>query len=135
VVDEAVTGFLDFYNPLVLRIRERTGWFPMPTFAWGEWAAGLALLVVVLAALTPVVRRGSAAVAAASYLFGAIMLLNGVGHLAGSAYFGRWLPGATTAPLLVAASVWLARATVARQRMARGHPSMVAPRAGSPPRR
>jgi hypothetical protein len=35
------------------------------------------------------------------------MFLNGVGHLAGSIYFDRWLPGATSAPLLLIASVML----------------------------
>jgi hypothetical protein len=35
------------------------------------------------------------------------MLLNGIGHLAGSMYLRYWAPGATTAPLLVVASVWL----------------------------
>jgi hypothetical protein len=37
----------------------------------------------------------------------AIMLLNGVGHLAGSVYLRRWAPGATTAPLLIGTSIWL----------------------------
>jgi len=36
-----------------------------------------------------------------------IMFLNGVGHLAGSIYLGRWAPGATTAPLLLLSSTWL----------------------------
>ena len=35
------------------------------------------------------------------------MLLNGIGHLAGSVYFSRWLPGATTAPFLIVASIGL----------------------------
>jgi hypothetical protein len=39
-----------------------------------------------------------------------IMFMNGAGHLAGSAYFQRWLPGATTAPLLLVTSLALARA-------------------------
>jgi hypothetical protein len=57
------------------------------------------------------VRRGGAAIRGASWVLGSIMLLNGVGHLAGSAYFQRWLPGATSAPLLVASSLFLMRAT------------------------
>jgi catechol 2,3-dioxygenase-like lactoylglutathione lyase family enzyme len=32
VVDEALTGFLDFYNPLVRDIRSRVSWFPMPRY-------------------------------------------------------------------------------------------------------
>src|SRR5262245_26930110 len=110
VIDEALTGFLDFYNPLVLSIRTEIPWFPMPTFTFGPWLAGLAILVVVLALLAPAVRRGAAGTALASWVLSVIMFMNGVGHLAGSVYFQRWLPGATSAPLLLAASVGLAMA-------------------------
>lgn len=111
VADEALTGFLDFYKPLVLEIRSRFALFPMPVFTFPVWIAGLSLLVVFLAALTPAVRRGARGTAFASWILALIMLLNGAGHLAGSAYFQRWLPGATSAPLLLLASVLLARAT------------------------
>ena len=36
------------------------------------------------------------------------MHLNGIAHLAASVYLDRWAPGATTAPLLIIVSVWLA---------------------------
>jgi hypothetical protein len=67
----------------------------------------------------------------------AIMLLNGIGYLAASVYFGRWAPGASTAPLLIAASLWylqertLIGSTIVQgpvmfvhdnQKMARGEP-------------
>ena len=117
VIDEALTGFLDFYNPLVLRMRETLGWWPMPTFTFGVWLTGLAVLVLVLFLLAPIIRRGGPAVTAMSWLFATIMFFNGVGHLAGSLYFERWLPGATSAPLLLITSVMLARATIARRGM------------------
>jgi len=108
VVDEALTGFLDFYNPLVLSIRSRLSWFPMPTFSFRLWMTGLVILVVLLAMLGPVVRRGATGTRLASWILSVIMFLNGVGHLSGAFYFGRWLPGTTTAPLLLYASVALA---------------------------
>ena len=111
VADEALTGFLDFYNPLVLSIRARAAWFPMPTFTFDVWLAGLAALVVLLASLAPAVRRGAAGTTLASWILTVIMFMNGLGHLAGSVYWQRWLPGATSAPLLLVASVLLARAT------------------------
>lgn len=117
VIDESLTDFLDFYNPLVLSIRSQVPWFPMPTFTFGVWFAGLVFLVLVLAFLAPAVRRGAVATVAASWVFSVIMLMNGLGHLAGSAYFQRWLPGATSALLLLVASVLLARATWERQRL------------------
>ena len=107
VADEALTGFLDFYNPLVQRIRGVVPWFPMPTFTFQLWLVGLAGLVVALTLLTPVVRRGGIFASFASWLLSGIMLLNGLGHLTGSVYFHRWLPGATSAPLLLAASLLL----------------------------
>lgn len=116
VFDEALTGFLDFYNPLVLQIRERVWWFPMPTFSFGVWIVGLALLIVVLTLLAPAVRQGVVGTRAASWFLSVIMFMNGVGHLAGSLYFQRWLPGATSAPLLLVSSWWLARCTLERRR-------------------
>jgi hypothetical protein len=107
VADEALTGFLDFYNPLVRSMRTRLGFWPMPTFTFGVWLTGLIALVIVLAALTPAVRRRVPGMRVASWVLAVIMLSNGIGHLAGSAYFGRWLPGTTTAPLLIIASVLL----------------------------
>ncbi len=118
VIDEALTDFLDFYNPLVLSIRSRVPWFPMPTFTFGIWLAGLAALVFLLALLGPAVRRGAAGTQLASWVLSGIMFLNGLGHLGGSLYFGRWLPGATSAPLLLIGSIVLARRTWERKRSA-----------------
>jgi hypothetical protein len=115
IVDEAVTDFLGFYNPLVQGIRSRIPWFPMPTFTFGVWLAGLIALVLLLALLGPVVRRGAAGTRLASWVLSGIMFLNGLGHLTGSLYFHRWLPGATSAPLLLVASVLLARSTWQRK--------------------
>jgi uncharacterized membrane protein len=116
VIDEAITGFLGFYNPLVLSIRSKMPWFPMPTFTFGVWLAGLTGLVVALALLAPLVRRGAVATRVGCWVLSTIMFMNGLGHLVGSAYFGRWLPGASSAPLLLAASYLLAYATWDRQR-------------------
>ena len=114
VADEALTGFLDFYNPLVLSLRERIWWFPMPTFTFGVWLAGLIFAVAALALATPLIRRGGRAAIAVSCALAVVMFLNGAGHLAGSLYFDRWLPGATSSPLLLVASVMLARQALRR---------------------
>ena len=91
VVDEALTGS-DFYNPLVRQLRDRLGFWPMPTFTFGVWLSGLVALVIILALLTPAVRRGAAGTRFLSCVLAAIMLGNGIAHLAGSAYYQRWLP-------------------------------------------
>ena len=116
VADEASTGFLEFYNPLVLRIRDAWPAFPMPTFTFGVWLAGLVALVAALALAGPLVRRSAPGTRTASWILTTIMMLNGTGHMLGSLYFGRWLPGTTSAPLLLLASAMLARATLQRRR-------------------
>ena len=115
VTDEALTHFLDFYNPLVLRIRERIGWFPMPTFTFRVWLTGLILLVILLAALTPVIRNRPTLGRVLSWILAVIMFGNGCGHLLGSVYFQQWLPGTTSAPLLIITSVMLMRSAAARR--------------------
>jgi len=107
VADEALTDFLGVYNPIVGNLRARLGWFPMPEFTFGVWIAGLCLLVVMLLLLTPLAYRRVTAIRVLACVYGVIMFLNGVGHLAGSLYLGRWAPGATTAPLLLVTSAWL----------------------------
>lgn len=115
VADEALTDFLSVYNPIVREARARLGWFPMPEFTVGVWLAGLCVLLILLLALSPFAYRESRTLRAAAYPYAAVMFLNGIGHLAGSMYLGRWAPGATTAPLLIVASLWLVAA-------ARAHP-------------
>jgi hypothetical protein len=129
VVDEAMTGFLDFYNPLVSSVRSRVWWFPMPTFSFEVWLAGLVVLVTVLASMGVAVRRGIRGMRPASYVLAAIMLTNGLGHLAGSLYVRRWLPGTTSAPLLVIASTLLIRSASNRRS------AVTKPTAGSSNRR
>lgn len=107
VVDEATNDFLSFYNPMVLRMRERYDWFPMPTFTFWPWLIGLTLLVVFLYALTASVRRGGRWVKVAGYPFAFIMLLNGIGHIWFAVSEGRMIPGVWTAPLLLAASLYM----------------------------
>jgi hypothetical protein len=107
VADEALTDFLSVYNPIVREARARIGWFPMPEFSFGVWLTGLCVLLILLLALSPSAYRGSPAVRVAAYPYAAIMFLNGIGHLVASIYLGRWAPGATTAPLLIATSIWL----------------------------
>src|SRR5262245_22706798 len=109
VADEALTDFLSVYNPTVRALRARYWWFPMPTFEFREWLVGLIVAVVVLLALTLAARAGSRITRFAAYPYAVLMLGNGMLHLVGSAYLGYWMPGATTAPLLIVASLWLLR--------------------------
>jgi hypothetical protein len=53
VTDEALTGFLSVYNPTVLALRAKLGFWPMPTFEFREWFTGLVFDIMLLAALSP----------------------------------------------------------------------------------
>ena len=111
VADEAATDILSVYNPTVLAIRARVPFFPMPTFTFGVWLAGLIIAVSVMLALSFVAFRQSARLRYVAYPYAVIMLLNGLGHIGGSIYMKRLMPGVFSSPFLLAASIWLLIAT------------------------
>ena len=106
VVDEAAHDFLSVYNPAVAALRERLPWAP-PQFSFQIWLGGLILGVTILLLLTPLVRFDSRLLLWASFALGVLMVFNALGHMVGSLYVGRALPGVYSSPLLLAASVWL----------------------------
>jgi hypothetical protein len=115
VADEASTDFLSVYNPTVTALREWFSWFPMPTFEFGEWLSGLIVADVVLLSLSPLMFRGVRWMRPLAYVFAGVMLLNGMGHTAGtiagrtveSVRFSRPMPGFWSSPLLLATSVYM----------------------------
>lgn len=107
VADEAVTDFLSVYNPAVRAIRARLPFLPLPTFTFRIWLGGLIAVTVLLFALTPAAFRGAAGLRPVAYVFGIVMAGNGLLHLSGSVYLRRVLPGTYSAPLILAAAVYL----------------------------
>jgi len=115
VADEALTGFLNVYNPTVSAIRGRLSWFPMPTFAYRQWLIGLITANLILLALTPLAYRNTRALRPLAYFFAGVMLLNGMGHTlftvlgrtVASVQFPRPAPGFYSSPLLLITSIYL----------------------------
>ena len=107
VTDEAANDFLSVYNPAVRGIRERIGFFPMPTFTFEIWITGLILAVLLLLSLSPFAFRGSRGLRWVAYPLAVLMFFNGMGHILGSLYMRDWMPGVYSSPVLLAASVWL----------------------------
>jgi hypothetical protein len=107
VADEALNGFLSFYNPMVRRIREQVPLLPLPTFEFEWWLAGLILAVAALLAVSTLVFRGRRWTIPASYVYGGFMCLNALGHFGGSIAFRRPMPGVYSSPVLAAAALWL----------------------------
>jgi len=54
--------------------------FPMPTFEFREWLAGLAVAVVICFALTPLAARGARGLRPFAWLYAVIHFLNAMGH-------------------------------------------------------
>jgi hypothetical protein len=107
VADEALTDFLSVYNPTVRAIRARFPLLPLPTFTFGVWLTGLIVAVLLLASLTPAASRAAPGMRPAAYVFGAIMAGNGVLHIGASIWKRKLMPGTYSAPLILAAAVYL----------------------------
>ncbi len=107
VIDEALTGFLPFYNKLILDQRQKFGFFPMPTLTFDIWLGGILLLLCVAFALIPVVRRGGKFIRIVYTTIGILMVLNAGAHLIGSLYTGSLLPGFWSSPFLFITAVFV----------------------------
>jgi len=108
VADEATHDFLSFYNPNVIAIRARVPWLPLPTFTFREWIIGLSAAILLLIVLTPLAARGERWVRVAAWPLGIVIGIgNGLAHMITSTYFHRLMPGVLSAPLIIAAGVWL----------------------------
>ena len=116
VADEALTGFLDFYNPAVPAIREKYPLLLLPTFTFGIWLSLMIFAPVSLIAASFFVWKGRWAMRPISYIFAAFMLVNGLLHIAWSLYMRGFMPGVYSSPLLIAASIALIACTRAHQR-------------------
>lgn len=115
VFDEAATGFLNVYNPTVLAMRQRWGWFPMPKFGFREWLIGLSAGLVLCFALTPFAVQGARWLRPLAWFYAVLHFFNATGHTVatifgqtvGSVTFPRPAPGFYSSPLLFIGSVWL----------------------------
>ncbi|PYP50888.1 MAG: hypothetical protein DMD45_09735 [Gemmatimonadetes bacterium] len=107
VVDEARTDFLSLYNPAVRAIRARFPFLPLPTFTFPYWLGGLITVTVFLFALAPAAFRGEPGMRPAAYIFGIVMAGNGLLHLGGSVYMRKAMPGVYSAPIILAAAIYL----------------------------
>ena len=115
VADEASTGFLDVYNPTVLALRARLGFWPMPAFEFRDWLSGLALGIAMLAALSPFAFQNARWLRPIFYfLAGVVGIVNAVGHMIFSVlgrtvdtvHFARPAPGFYSSPVLLIASIY-----------------------------
>jgi hypothetical protein len=107
VTDEAMTDFLSVYNPAVRAIRERLPFLPLPTFTFGIWLTGLCIGILLLFCLLPLAFKGNRVLTRLAYPLSILMFANGLGHIGGSFYLGRLMPGVYSSPFLLLASAYL----------------------------
>jgi hypothetical protein len=107
VFDETVTGFLPFYNEIALNLRERLGFSLMPTFTFAAWLGGLIAAIIICFSLTPIVSRGGRFIRVFTTVLGILMVANALGHMLGSVYLGRLLPGFWSSPFLLVTAVYV----------------------------
>jgi len=107
VLVEMATDFLPFYNSLVLSLRETYPSFPMPTFTFPVWLIGLCIALVALLLSSPLVFEGKRFMRPIAYVFGVVMVVNALAHIAGSVYLGAAIPGVYSSPLLLVAAIAL----------------------------
>jgi hypothetical protein len=108
VADEAAHDFLSVYNPAVRAIRARLPFLPLPTFGFPAWLGGLIAGIVLLLLLSPLAFAADYNVRIIAWPLAAIVGIgNGLLHIAASLFKSRWMPGVMSAPLLIAAAVWL----------------------------
>jgi len=121
VLDEATNDFLSWYNPIAADLRRRLGqdFFP-PVFTFPIWLGGLCAAILLLGALTPLLRMRRPWLIALAYAYAAIHLLNGVVHISVSIANGFIAPGALSSPILLAAALWLLVETNAVRRQSAG---------------
>lgn len=114
VADEAVTGFLSVYNPTVRALRARLGFWPMATFEFRQWLAGLVIAVLLLALCTPVAFRNSRWIRPVFYVVAIVAgVANALGHTLATVFgqtvdavqFPRPAPGSYSSPFLLLAAV------------------------------
>jgi hypothetical protein len=107
VFDEAVTDFLPFYNRLALNLRESLGFSLLPVFSFEAWLGGLIAGIIMCFSLTPLVDRGGRLIRTFVLLLGVLMVANALGHMVGSAYVGRLLPGFWSSPFLLVTAAFV----------------------------
>jgi|SRR5829696_7131945 len=116
IADEALTGFLNRYNPIFRAIREQYPQLLLPIFTFEIWLSLLIFAVVMLTAASYFVWTGRWAMRPISHVFAVFMLVNGLLHIGHSIYMREFMPGVYTSPLLLAASIALIVYTWAYQR-------------------
>lgn len=112
VADEALHGFLSYWNPAAQAMRDRLSAVVPPTFSFEVWLVGLIVGVILLLALSPLAFRCARPMRAVAIALAVLMVLNAGTHFAWSLARGEVVPGTYSSPVLLAAAILLLVAAV-----------------------
>jgi hypothetical protein len=107
VFDEVNSDFLTFYNNAAQSLRSILGLPFPPAFLFQTWLVGLIIAIIIGFALTPLVIRGGRFIRIVSTAVGMLMVVNALGHMLGSVYVGRLMPGFWSSPLLLVTAAYV----------------------------
>jgi Protein of unknown function with HXXEE motif len=108
-MEEMRARLYDFFWVVTGRLHEIAPGFPQVRMSAQTFALLNMLFITVLLGSVPFVRaRRTPALALAGFA-GVIEVLNGIGHTAGAIWFGSYVPGVATAPLLFVGGVLVLR--------------------------
>jgi hypothetical protein len=117
VLDEAAHDFLAVYNPNALAIRRALPLLPIPIFTFQTWTASLLCALTLWLALTPLAFHGSKWMRRLAIPVAALAgIANALAHLGSSIYYGRFMPGVYSAPLILFSGIVLLRVAVSKDR-------------------
>ena len=104
--DEAFTGFLPVYNDAVRAITELFPFVPAPSLTLAVWLWSSVAFVGGLTLLVPLAYKGVPWMRVATIGVALIALANVSGHVGGSIFAGRLMPGVYSAPVLAIAGIY-----------------------------
>ena len=107
IADEAYHGSFGFYADMASLITSVMPSLEVPPFRYEVWLINLVGALAVLLALTPLVRARRSLMIAGSYLLAAFVTSNAALHLYMAITMKALVPGLYTAPLMLAAGLFL----------------------------
>ncbi len=107
LVDEVAGIFLSVYDPDTRVWCDRLPFLQQPNFTFEVWLTGIVMIIIILFSLTFFAFLGLSWMRVLSFPVAILMVVNGLGHLAGTLTRGQAIPGIYSVPLLLAAAFYL----------------------------
>lgn len=108
-IEEMRTHLYEFFWTVTGLLHSAVPGFPQFRMSPETFATINMTLIAALLSTVPAVSAGRRWAVFLAGVVGVIEVLNGIGHLSGAVYFGGYVPGAVSAPLLLLLGIFLLR--------------------------